>query len=170
MATLFVRILLFLSSYSPLLVIIAIRHYNDAKGVAIASFVIAALAVCALFLYIRMAQRLSPVSINTTYVEARSGETMSYIVTYLIPFLDFNLGDIEDAIALAVLIFILGVIYVNSNLVSVNPILNLAGFHLFEISSAGGPRKTLLSRRSYIPPEGTLTAVALGNYALMEKM
>lgn len=169
MATLLVRILLFLSSYAPLLVIIGIRHYNDSQGLAIAAFAVAVLGVCALFIYIRAARRMSPVQIDTNAVEARSGETMGYIVTYLIPFLDFNLGDTEDAIALAVLIFILGVIYVNSNLVTVNPILNLAGFHLFEVSTSDGPRKTLLSRRSYIPPKGTLSAVALGNYALMEK-
>ena len=77
-----------------------------------------------LFLYIARARRLSPTTVETTSVQPKSGEVMSYVVTYLIPFLDFDLGKTEDMVALLILLVVLAVIYINSNMVTVNPVLS----------------------------------------------
>ena len=94
---------------------------------------------------------------------------MSYIVTYLIPFLDLDLKSGSDVGALLVLLAVIGILYVNSNLIYINPILNLVGFHVYEVSGEDGRPSALLTRRGYIPPGERLRVVSLGNYVLMEK-
>ncbi|RXH56717.1 hypothetical protein GRAN_0027 [Granulicella sibirica] len=94
---------------------------------------------------------------------------MSYIVTYLLPFLAIKMNDKMDVASLGLLLSVVGVLYVNSNLIHTNPILSIMGYHLFEIEDSDRKTSTLICKRSYIRTGSELSAVSVGDYVLMEK-
>jgi len=122
-----------------------------------------------LFVYLRLAASLAPLPVTVASVTARDGDAMGYFVSYLLPFLDVSFRDPGNAAALAIMLLVLCVLYVNSNLIHTNPILNLSGFHIFELQADDGRKLAFISRRPYIRTGATVRAVALGDYVMMEK-
>jgi hypothetical protein len=127
------RILLFLSSYAPLFGILAFKAYPGSMelvygltGVAITSPII-------LLLYVtQWLPSIEEMPITATEVTPMDGEAVSYFVFYLFPFLDVSLDTLSKAAPMVILLAVMLVIYVNSNMMYVNPMLNLFGFHFFE--------------------------------------
>lgn len=169
MPNIFTRILLFLSSYAPLLVIFGVSNFFSGHwGWGLGFITLAILAVIILLTYLRVVQKSGSYSINVRQVSTRSGETMSYIVTYLLPFLGLDFSKPNDAISMGIFFLVIGIVYVNSNLIYINPVLNILGFNLFEIETDNDKVGTLITRRAYLR-RGAIGVVDLGNYGWMEK-
>lgn len=163
-----VRTILFLSSYAPLLLIVAIRNFALNRGFSLALVLLALISLLVLFRYLHIAADLAPHSLTVKSATSKDGDAMSYIVTYIFPFLDAPLNDVAKAASLALMFLVLGILYVNSNLIYTNPILNLCGYHVFQIETADGKVSALITRRSYIPSGAEIGASSLGDYVLME--
>ncbi len=71
---------------------------------------------------------------------------MSYIVTYIIPFLSVAFSDWQQAVALAVFFIILGFLYVNSDMIHINPTLNFFLYRLYEVTLEDGSTYSLIAR------------------------
>jgi hypothetical protein len=93
---------------------------------------------------------------------------MAYIVTYIIPFLAIPFGGWKEGIALSIFFVVIGILNVNSNMIHINPMLNLSGYHLYEVTLENGDVHSLVTRRR-IRHRETLTAVRLGDDILLEK-
>lgn len=163
------RLILFLSSYAPLFLIIAVRGWHESKPLATGLAVVAVLSVVVLFTYLGVVRSLSSGKVGITSVISRDGDAMSYIVTYLLPFLGVKLNDITDVVSLGVVLFVIGLLYVNSNMIHTNPVLNIVGFHIFEIEDDNGKTTALISARSYIRAHSEIDAISVGDYVLLEK-
>jgi hypothetical protein len=163
------RLILFLSSYAPLFLIIAVRGWKDSRNIAIGLAIAAVLSVIILFVFLRVVQKLAPDKVGVSSVISRDGDAMSYIVTYLLPFLAVKLNDPTDLVSLAVVLFVIGLLYVNSNMIHTNPVLNIAGYHIFEIEDSNGKTTALICKRSYVRVGSQLDAVSVGDYVLLEK-
>jgi hypothetical protein len=94
---------------------------------------------------------------------------MSYIVTYILPFLAIKLTDPADVISLGLLLVVVGILYVNSNLIHTNPVLSLMRYHLFEIEDGDKKAATLICKRIYVRVDSELRVVSVGDYVLLEK-
>jgi hypothetical protein len=169
MANVPVKVLLFLSSYAPLLVILAVRDSFRSWWASVGLSILALLAVLALWGYLLAVESLEPITATVKGVVVRSGESMSYIVSYLLPFLDARLDEPRTALSLGILLSIIGIIYVNSNMLHINPILNLVGFHVYEVETTEGRTAMLISRRTYVRPGEEIVLVTLGDYVWLEK-
>jgi len=121
-----------------------------------------------MLVYLIMVHRLEPSPVEATEVRRRGAEAMGYIVGYLMPFLSIPFEGVKQAIALTVFFLALCVVYVSSNMVYLNPMLNLAGFRLYEITLKDGGEHVLLTRRRVVRGD-TLSAVKVGEDILMEK-
>ena len=163
------RLVLFLSSYAPLFLILAMKSWKDSRSLSIGLAAVASAAVVILYIFLRTAQKLSPGKITAASVVSRDGDTMSYIVTYLLPFLAVNLKDPMDMVSLGILLLVICLLYVNSNMIHTNPMLNIAGYHIFEIEDADGKRTALISKRSYVRTGSDIDAISIGDYVLLEK-
>lgn len=82
---------------------------------------------------------------------------MSYVVTYLLPFLGAPFVTVEQGIGLAIFFAVLAVLYINSDMIHINPTLNLVGFHIYEVELANGEIQSLIARRR--PRRGQRIAV-----------
>jgi hypothetical protein len=163
------RLILFLSSYAPLFLIVAMRGWRDTRPVAYALIGVAVVSVIVLFVFLSSARKLAPGKVSVASVVSRDGDVMSYIVTYLLPFLAVKLNDPMDVGSLVVVFIVIAILYVNSNMIQTNPVLNLVGYHVFEIEDADGKNASLICKRTYIRTGSEINAVSIGDYVLLEK-
>lgn len=163
------RALLFLSSYAPLFLILAMRGWRENRHLAVTLGIIALLSILALIIFLQYARKLQPSLMVIVSVKSRDGDVMSYIVTYLLPFLAIKLSDSMDIASLGLLLFVVGILYVNSNLIHTNPILSIMGYHLFEIEDENKKTTTLICKRSYVKTGSKIRVVSIGDYVLLEK-
>jgi len=163
------RLILFLSSYAPLFLIIAMRGWRDSRGLAIGLAAVALISVVVLFVFLHNVRKLTADKVAIPSVISRDGDAMSYIVTYLLPFLAVKLNDVTDVASLGMVLFVIGLLYVNSNMIYTNPVLNIAGYHVFEIQDSEGKTAALICKRSYIRTGSELNVISVGDYVLLEK-
>src|SRR3954465_3194153 len=126
------RIALFLSSYAPLFALLAWTN-RGTTWVWLTLLIVAGLSVGALAVVFRSKAG----DVGPRLVVARStpdeGEVMAYLSTYLLPFLGLDLSSATGIVVFVGFLLVVGVVYVNSNMLFVNPLLSLAGYHTFRV-------------------------------------
>ncbi len=170
MPRLLIRCILFFSSYFPLMSIFSIflwrKHLHSALGIL--GFGIFCLLVMALYFF-RQLRRGGVSQTKITEVQRRDENVMAYIASYLIPFVTFPLDSLEQTLALLVFIGVLLIVYVNSNMVYINPMLNLVGYHLYEITIETDKMSRYLITCQSVKPDRTLYFVEIGDHICLEK-
>lgn len=124
---------LFLSSYMPLFLLLGLRSIHRSTGIAIVSGVLTVCGATGTILFLRAARKKTPGLFQLLEVENRDPDVAAYAATYLLPFLTVFSGEWQDYTSLGAFIVILGVIYVRSRLIYVNPVLALLGFRLWRV-------------------------------------
>lgn len=148
MPNLLTKLTLFLSSYLPLWLIFAVQFH--AKHHSIVAGIVGGFAVfclLGLFGYISKAKAINPVSLKIAGLNRRDGEAMSYIVSYLLPFIALPSSNTGDLISLGIFIVVLAVLYINSDMIHINPVLNLMGWHIYEVEKDSGQICTVISKQ-----------------------
>lgn len=167
MPSILTRSLLFLSSYFPLTVIFFVLLLAKHRTAAIIVLSIGAAGLIGVSLYLHTARRLNPISVKVASLQRRDAEAMSYIVSYVIPFLAIPFQSLAEAISLAVFFLVIGVLYVNSNMIHINPMLNLSGYRLYEVTLENGALHALITRRTVVRGD-VINAVKAGEGILLE--
>ena len=148
MPSLLIRFLLCVSSYFPLTVIFAIQFFfKGQRWAGIVALAIGAAGLIGISVYLRFARRLNSIHIKIESVTRRDGEAMTYIVSYLLPFIALPSGDTASFVSLGIFLFVLFVLYMNSDMMHINPMLNLSGWHIYEITLPDGETRALVSHR-----------------------
>jgi hypothetical protein len=139
-------------------------------GLSVVFYGIAIGSVLVLFLFFRTYRGMTPDQVTIKTVSTRDSETLSYIVSYLLPFLGISFMDIPSALSLVIFVVIIGIIYISSNMVYINPILSLRGYHMLEIEDGTGKISVLVTKRSYVAPGSTIDVWSLGDFAFLQKL
>jgi hypothetical protein len=163
------RTILFLSSYSPLFLIFALHLWRLHRLTSEALMGLAILSLIGLAAFLSYAQQFQATTTVVKSVKSRDGDVMSYIVTYLLPFLAVKLDDYLDGFSFGLLLLVVAVLYVNSNLIYVNPILNLRGYHIFEVEDSNKKTSVLICKRHYLKTDAQIPTISIGDYLLLEK-
>lgn len=135
----FTAILLFISAYSPLFLILAVKDYDFEKThyfkhpVAIYIMIsIAILSVILLFATVCSIKKGSmPVTIKS--VKNRSIDLINYTIPYIVSFFGFDLSKTEDIISLTIFLLLMLLMTVKSKSIFMNPMLLLAGYNLYDM-------------------------------------
>lgn len=134
MASFLVRCLLFLSSYFPLIVIFSVLMSGKHTTWAIGLLIVGLLSVAFIGVYLLLHRRIMPaVHEKVISYQKHDADVMGYIASYLIPFITFPTDNPQQLAALFVFVSVLLIVYVNSNMIYINPMLNLFGYHLYEV-------------------------------------
>lgn len=168
MANITTRLLLFLSSYFPLSLIFFFLYLFRHRWIAVAILLLGVLGLVGMALYLRTVQHLGAITIKVGELQRKDAEAMAYIVTYIIPFLSIPFSGWQEGVALGIFFMVLGILYVNSNMIHINPMLNLVGYHLYEVTLENGGNHALISRRRIVRGD-TLSAVKLADDIFLEK-
>ncbi len=146
MPSFLIRVMLFLSSYFPLGAIFCVQLYQDEPKWAFGISVAVTIGLAGMVSYLWVIRKVNPISIKVAAVNRRDGEAMSYIVTYLLPFLDLPVGTFKEGMSLAIFFVVLGILYINSDMLHINPMLNLFGYHIYEVELESGETASLITK------------------------
>jgi hypothetical protein len=85
-----------------------------------------------------------PFQIKT--LESMSYDHLTFLATYLIPLISFDLSDCRQLIVLFLLLIVMGGIYVKTDLFYANPSLALLGFYIYRADGwfVNGERKSIV--------------------------
>jgi len=133
MPNLFVRCMLFVSSYFPLALICSLLLFDEQRFWALVILLIG-LSGCFIMLayFLVIAPRKHICVEKVTELQKRDGDVMSYVAGYLIAFIAFPLHGWQHIAAVLTFLGVLLIVYVNSNLIYINTMLTLLGYHLYE--------------------------------------
>jgi hypothetical protein len=168
MSTKLARAILFLSSYAPLALIFAALFASGRPLAALVNLGVAALSLLGLTAFFVGAHRLAPRQAKIVAVRGRDDQVMSYVMSYLVGFLSVAFSDTRQLLALAAFFLILAYIFVNANIIHVNPTLNLLGYHLYEATLEDGEVYNLIAR-GRVRRGDTLRFVTVGDDILLRK-
>lgn len=79
-------------------------------------------------------------------IENINYEHLTFLTTYIVPLICFDLSQIRYSIVLLILLIIIGAIYVKTNLFYANPTLALLGYHIYKAEIEDGKPLVLISR------------------------
>lgn len=164
-----IKLILFFSSYFPLFFIFIVKNSFGSVIINIVLGIISFISIAVLYFFILVHRRIEGEYIKISSVYSRDSDATSYIVSYIIPFLSLDLTKISDKVSLGVLFIVIAAIYINSHMIHINPILNLIGYHIFEVEDVDGNKIILLTKKDVIYSQKSVKAINLsGNVYLKE--
>lgn len=170
---------LFLSSYLPLFALVGARSIGKSTSIALACAGLVVAGAVGTILFFRTARHKPLGRYEILDVQKRDGDVAAYAATYLLPFVTVFSDDLRDVLTLAAFIAFLGIIYVRSRLIYVNPLLALFGYHLWQVIpvTAGAEHREgqtrwpryLLTQRSTLYSEQKVSAYRILDDLLLDK-
>ena len=132
-------ILLFISAYSPLMLILAVKDWDFERTNyfkhPITIFIILGLAIFSILLLFWSFSRLKRGNMPVTIISVknRSADLINYTIPYIVSFFSFDLSKMEDVISLLIFLILMFVLTLKSKSVFLNPILLCKGYNLYDI-------------------------------------
>lgn len=158
-----IQILLFIISYAPLYLILFFQNLDDSVfdqmgkfvgWVAIfdqnkISFTLLLLIIISISLYFilyRIVLKSSTVSIMVVQIQDNNDEHLSYLATYILPFVGLNFDSWQNLVSTIALFYVLGHIYIKTNLILTNPTLTFFGFTISKIFDEQNNSKIIIHK------------------------
>jgi hypothetical protein len=163
------QLALFLSSYAPLFGVFALLD-SFGKGwptVACVALALTGPVILGVVLLVARAS-LAPQQLGITTSQTRDGDAIAYVATYLVPFAAIAATTPREQFAVGLFVLLLAVLYVRSELFYINPLLAVAGYRLFQVSTPQGASVVLIARRRFLPSGVVLNARRLSDYVYWE--
>lgn len=126
---------LFLASYAPMFLLVSVRSWDTSHVVAWVCVGLALLGIAGIVAFLCTAKSLGATPVKVVQVERRDADVASYAATYLLPFVTVFNGNTTDVISLVGFIAVLGVVYVRSRLIYINPLLSIIGYDLYRVTA-----------------------------------
>lgn len=83
-----------------------------------------------------------------TKIENVNWEHLTFLTTYVIPFVTFNFNEERNGLIFFLLLFIIGLIYVKTNMFYTNPTLALLGYQIYKVSTTNRENVIIISKGS----------------------
>lgn len=87
------------------------------------------------------------------YIESKDFDHMTFLSTYVLPLITFNLNDAHSFVVLIFLLLMIGAIYIKSNLYYLNPTLLLFGYKIYKAKESN--KNVVLISKSSIETDCT---------------
>lgn len=135
----FTAILLFISAYSPLALILAVKDFDFEYILnfrhPIAIYVLLGLSLLSILLlfYSIKATKRGNMPVKIIEVQNRSVDLINYTIPYIVSFFGFDLSKMDDVISLALFMLLMLLLTIKSKSVFLNPILLIAGYNLYDL-------------------------------------
>lgn len=134
----FTAILLFISAYSPLFLILAVKDFDFALNSLkhpVPIYILLAItliSIVLLFITITTIKRGS-MCVEIVTVKNRSVDLINYTIPYMLSFFGIDLSRPEDTISITIFLVIMLLLTITSKSVFLNPILALVGYGLYDL-------------------------------------
>lgn len=140
---------LFLSSYAPLFLILAVRFTQFWLVIACVAAAVLGVGLAIWILYAH-GQSASH-SLQITKSEDVGGQATTYLVTYLLPFVAVDEPTLREVVAYGIFFAVAALIYVRSDMQQVNPIFYLLQRRIMKVTTAQDRTLYAITRRRLLP-------------------
>jgi len=132
-----VSLLLFLSAYSPLMIILAIRNLNSSLphffGFGITSSILIFMAIGSSVVTLMTVRSVeNGLTVVVTKAANKSGDMFGYTIPYMLSFMRVDLGDWQTLLSLVMFLSVLFIMAYRTQTVFINPVLAMAGYMLID--------------------------------------
>lgn len=129
-------IIIFISSYSPLGLILVIKD-DDVPRVALRhpvtdTIILAVSALSVVILLVAMSQIKDGFPVLIKRVVNRSNELVNYTIPYMISFFGFDVGKWQDMLSFGIFMGLMGLLTIRTQSLFINPILASVGYGLYD--------------------------------------
>ncbi|MBA7696223.1 hypothetical protein ES703_104866 [subsurface metagenome] len=169
MPSVLARLILVVSGYFPLFLILTVRYFHEYKEWALVPTLIGVIALLGLVLFFNWTRASEPIPTTINDIQRRDSEVVTYLLTYIFPFLNVDISNIPAAASLGIFFTVLIILNVSANIVHINPMLNLAGFHIYKVRFDGKEEQTLLTRRPRLLEGTAVRLIFLSDEVYLEK-
>ncbi|WP_461643943.1 anti-phage protein KwaA [Labilibaculum euxinus] len=104
--------------------------------VAIVSFLFLVIGTIVYFKFKYDLEGSTNIPFEIKKIESVNYEHLTFLATYIIPLICFNLSSVRYLIVLLLLLIAMGVIYIKTDLFYANPSLALLGFHIYKVDGS----------------------------------
>lgn len=160
-----IQILLFVISYVPLYFILFFQNLNDKvwteadefigfkealmlNKVSLAFLILIVGSVLLYFSLYKIVIKSSHDEIQVFKIQDNHAEHLSYLATYILPFIGLKFDTWQNTFSTLALFYILGHIYIKTNLILTNPTLTLFGYHISKIENDKGNMKIIIHKQA----------------------
>lgn len=163
----FSKFIFFYLAYLPLILILLILNLNLSWKLLFLS-IGSILLGFALFLPLRSSiKSIAPTKEKIIISSNNNSEILGFIVTYISPFL-ITFSNLNSIIAFFLLMIIIFLLYIETSLFSINPLLKIIfGYNIYEVRNKGS-RYFMLSKNKYLNEEINLKIKQIGREVLIE--
>jgi hypothetical protein len=159
-----VRVGLFLSSYSMLFAILALRFQRP--PLVIGCWILGGLGLAAAAWILATERAKGPGSFEIATIEDQGPQIAAYLASYLLPFVTLAEPSDRDVVSYALFLLVLALVYVQSDMLQINPILYLFRRRVVKVTTRAGWQAYLITRRVPLPGE-TILATTLASGVLV---
>ncbi len=163
-----VQILLFIISYSPLYLILFFQNLNDdiyLKGtkhfigikevlklntISLSFLALIIVSISLYFLFFNIVLKSSPEKYTIKEVKSNSVEHLSYLATYILPFVGLKFDSWQSILATISLFYVLGHIYIKTNMILTNPTLTFFGYAISTVVDSTDKTKLVIHKKGMI--------------------
>ena len=139
------KFILFLSSYCFLYILIGVKNYQN-ELIYYSSFGLVVISIILVLNILHKAHKRADKIITIKEIDNDNSNNLTYLLTYIIPFLAVEITTLNDIIIQFILFVFIGFLYVNSSMLQINPTLNLLGYKLYKIIDKNNDKYYLISR------------------------
>ncbi|MBN3519713.1 hypothetical protein JYB62_06830 [Algoriphagus lutimaris] len=160
-----IQILLFVISYVPLYFILFFQNLNDKlwtkanefigikealilNKVSLAFLILIIGSVSLYFILYKIVIKSSHEEIKVVRIQDNHAEHLSYLATYILPFIGLKFDTWQNILSTVALFYILGHIYIKTNLILTNPTLTLFGYHISKIENDKEKMKIIIHKQA----------------------
>lgn len=160
-----IQILLFVISYVPLYFILFFQNLNDKlwskanefiglkealilNKVSLAFLILIIGSVSLYFILYKIVIKSSHEEILVVRIQDNHAEHLSYLATYILPFIGLKFDTWQNILSTVALFYILGHIYIKTNLILTNPTLTLFGYHISKIENDKKKMKIIIHKQA----------------------
>jgi len=163
------RVFLFFSSYIPFWTIVALLTWANRQGLALCAIGAGAVGAVGLGVLFSSIRAAGSSLLRIDGATRQDGDNIAYIVTYIFPFLTLVVASPLELVAIGLLFVVTMLVYVNSDMLYVNPMLALFGFKTFAVQTDQGTGVMLITRRGTVGRGKTVEAVQISPSTWWEK-
>lgn len=169
MLTVTARLVLFVSSYAPLLALFAILDSFGPGWPSVVCAAAAAVSVVALWVVWNLLGRSAGDWLPLESSRNRDADVMAFFVTYVVPFAAAQDANGRTRIALGVFALVIAALYVRSAIFYVHPLLLLVGYHVFEATTPAGIPIILVTRQRHLRQRDKVWTTLIAPAVYLEK-
>ena len=165
---LWVKGALFISAYTPLLLILILKYLNPSDFIFFICIFLLILVNLIWIIIFKITRSWTSSTYTVKKSINRSSDALDYIIAYVITFLGFEFKTWQDITSIFILLIVIFFVYVHSNLIFTNPLLNIFGFKIQQVEVQEGGEMVLITKKFNLKKGDKITVKNMSDNIFLE--